>query len=327
MRPKILNKKEKTIGIITTSTPIDGLSEDQIEKAYTYLRNKGWIIKESPACRSRKGYLSGSIEERVKSFHNFVIDKDVGVIMSFWGGTNTNQILPYLDYELIRKNPKIYVGYSDTSALLLAITKKTDLVTYHGPAAITYSKPDLMEYCYEYFEKAIEKNHWIIKEPDKYADDLYFLREEDSDRRIFKDNEGMKIFRGGVCNGEVVVSNLQTLLVLAGTEYFPSLKGEILFVEEAEDEQTPMIHRFFTHLSLLEDFKRIKGLVVGKFMDHSKVSEDNLKDILKEISTRFKGPIIYNASFGHTDPIFTIPNGARVKINTDSSDNIKFYYD
>jgi len=100
-----------------------------------------------------------------------------------------------------------------------------------------------------------------------------------------------------------------------------------LFVEEAEDEQTPMIHRFFTQLSLLEDFKDIKGLVVGKLMDYSRVSKDNLENIFEEVSTRFKGPLIYDASFGHTDPIFTIPNGARVKIKSNSEVKIKFYYD
>lgn len=303
------------------------MPEEKIEKAYSYLRNKGLVIKESPICRKSDGYLSlGNIKERVKGLHDFVVDKDIDVIMSFWGGTNTNQLLPYLDYELIKKNPKIYVGYSDTSALLLAITKKTNLVTYHGPAAITYSKPDLMEYCYEYFDKAIKGGEWSIEEPKKYADDLYFLREKDADRRIFKKNKGLKVFRSGNCEGEVVVSNLQTLLVLAGTEYFPSLKNKVLFVEEAEDEQTPMIHRFFTQLSLLKDFKDIKGLVVGKFMDYSRVSQDNLETIFKEISSRFKGPIIYDASFGHTDPIFTIPNGARVKIKSNSGEKIKFYY-
>ncbi|MDD4381773.1 MAG: LD-carboxypeptidase [Candidatus Dojkabacteria bacterium] len=313
---------------MTTSSPIDRLPEEKIEKAYSYLRSKGWGIKEAPICRESEGYLSlGNIKERIKGLHDFVVDKDVDVIMSFWGGTNTNQLLPYVDYDLIKKNPKIYVGYSDTSALLLAITKKTNLVTYHGPAAITYSKPDLMEYCYEYFDKAIKGGEWSIEEPQKYADDLYFLREKDADRRIFKKNQGLKIFRDGNCDGEVVASNLQTLLVLAGTEYLPSLKNKVLFVEEAEDEQTPMIHRFFTQLSLLQDFKDIKGLVVGKFMDYSKVSQDNLETIFKEISTRFRGPLIYNASFGHTDPIFTIPNGARVKIKLSSEVKIKFHYD
>jgi muramoyltetrapeptide carboxypeptidase len=324
----LIKNNSQTIGIITTSSPIDGLSEEKIEKAYSYLRSKGWGIKEAPICRKRDGYLSvRNIEERVKYLHDFVVDKNIDVVMSFWGGTNTNQLLPYLDYELIKKNPKIYVGYSDTSALLLAITKKTNLITYHGPAAITYSKPDLMEYCYEYFEKAIKGGEWSIEEPKKYADDLYFLREEDADRRIFKKNEGRKVFRGGSCDGEVVVSNLQTLLVLAGTEYFPSLKNKVLFVEEAEDEKTPMIHRFFTQLSLLQEFKDVRGLVVGKFMDHSKVSQDDLETIFEEVSTRFKGPLIYDASFGHTDPIFTIPNGARVKINSNNGEKIKFYYD
>lgn len=316
----------KRIGVITTSTPIDSLKAEQVSRAYTYLEKKGYEIREAEICRKRQDYVSGSIKERVKAIHDFVGDKNIDIIMSFWGGMNTNQILPYLDYAFIKRNPKIFVGYSDTSALLNAITSKTGIITFHGPACITYSKPDLDEYCLEYFEKALYEDEWDIVEPEKYADDLYFLREEDSDRRLFKKNEGLKVYREGVSEGEVVVSNLQTLLVLAGTEYFPSLKGKILFVEEAEEANVQQIDRFFTHLSQLADFNSIKGFVVGKFMEYSNINEKQIKNILKRVSENFNGPVIFNASFGHTDPIFTVPNGGIANIDTSRKNIIKFRY-
>lgn len=318
--------KNKNIGVITTSTPIDSLSKEQINKGYRYLESKGYQIIESDVCRKRNDYMSGSIEERVSAIHDFVRNPNIDIIMSFWGGTNTNQILPYLDFELIRNNPKVFIGYSDTSALLLAITKKTGLITYHGPSVITYSKPDLKEYCFEYFIKAIEEDKWEVNELDVFADDLYFLREKDSNKRIFKKNKGIRIIREGVASGEVVVSNLQTLLILAGTEYFPNIKDKVLFVEEAEDESVQMIDRFFTHLSQLEDFRNIKALVVGKFMEDSKVSDKQIGNILSEISKNFDGPVIYDSSFGHTDPIFTIPNGGFVQIDTGLREKIGFCY-
>lgn len=314
----------KNIGIITTSTPINILNEQQIQNGYTYLQSKGYKITESKICRTRNDYVSGTIQERVNAIHDFVKDSNIDIIMCFWGGTNTNQILPYLDYDLIKNNPKTFVGYSDSSALLTAITTKTGLITLHGPAVITYTKPDLEEYCLEYFEKALNMESWSIKEPYRYADDLYFLRENDSDRRIFHKNTGMEVFREGIANGNVIASNLQTLLLLVGTEFFPDIRNKILFVEEAEDEKVMMIDRFLTQLSQLKEFKDIKGLVVGKFMEHSNISNNQIKNILSEVSKNFEGPVIFNASFGHTDPIFTIPNGGLVDIDTHREEIIKF---
>ncbi len=321
------NTKNKNVGVITTSSPIDFLDPKQIEKGYKYLENKGFHVVESHICRKRKDYTSGSIKERVEVIHNFIKNPEIDIIMSFWGGTNTNQLLPYIDYELIKNNPKVFVGYSDTSALLTAITTKTNVITFHGPSVITYSKPNVDEYSFEYFKKAIDSKSWFIKEPENFADDLYFLRKKDNDRRILKKNEGIQIFRKGSVKGEVLVSNLQTLLVLAGTDYFPILKDKILFLEEAEDENAQMIDRFFTHLSQLKEFGSIKGLVVGKFMENSEINNKQIKNILSEVSNFFDGPIVFDASFGHTDPIFTIPNGGLADINTSRKNIIRFSYE
>lgn len=322
--PKI---KTKHIGVVTTSSSIDCLDDEKIETGYQYWRNKGWKITESPICRKKRYYMSGTIEARVEAIHSFVLDSSIDVIMSFWGGTNTNQILRYLDYSLIRKNPKVFVGYSDTSSLLLAINKQSNLVTYHGPSVITYAKPNLDEYNFEYFNRALTEKEWKINEPQSFADDLYFLRKENADRRILQKNIGTKVFRKGQSFGISLASNLQTMLVLSGTEYFPDISGKILFIEEAEDENIQMIDRFFTQLSMIPDFKNIKGLVIGKFMKNSGVKENYLKSILEEISHFCNCPIIYDASFGHTDPIFTIPNGIRCDINTELKSPIMFSYD
>lgn len=319
--------KNKHIGVITTSSSINGLNPVRINQGYEYLKHKGWKITESTICRKKRDYMSGTIKERVEAIHSFVLNPSIDVIMSFWGGTNTNQILRYLDYSLIKNNPKVFVGYSDTSSLLLAINKKSNLVTYHGPSVVTYTKPDLDEYNFEYFNKALTEKEWKIDEPKFFADDLYFLREKNADKRILHKNIGTKVFKGGQSFGESLASNLQTLLVLSGTDYFPDISGKILFVEEAEDENIQMIDRFFTQLSMLSEFKNIKGLVVGKFMRDSGVKEISLKRILEEISHFCNCPIIYNASFGHTDPIFTIPNGVKCSINTDLKSSIVFSYD
>jgi len=313
--PPKLSKGDK-IGIIATSTPITILEENQIRRGYEYLKDKGFVLIEHPQCRKNEGYTAGNIKDRAEAIHTFVKDKEIKCIMAFWGGLNTNQILDYIDYDLIRNNPKIFVGYSDFCALLQAITNKTGLVTYMGPAVITFTKPQPLNYSWEYFRKTcIEKNEEIeIIDSETFADDLYFLK-KDKNRRNIKKNDGRKIFKEGEAEGEVLACNLSTLLNLLGTEFFPSLENKILFLEEAEDFDCRWFHRFMVQLKQVGAFNLINGLVLGKFMEVSKISEKQLLVILNEVIEN-NIPVIYDMNFGHTDPIFTIPNGGWCKINT-----------
>ncbi len=237
--------------------------------------------------------------------------------MAFWGGFNTNQILDYLDYALIRSHPKIFIGYSDITALTTAITVKTGLVTFSGPGAISFAKPEPFEYTWKYFERMCinPSKNCLIEESLEYADDLYFLR-EDSNHRICQKNAGVKIFRNGVANGEVIVGNLQTMLVLNGTEYLPDMDRKILFIEEDETSTVAHIDRFFTQCKQLKWFDKIAGLVIGRFTMHSGfTSDDSLESLLKEHLEDVAFPVLYNVDFGHSDPLMTIPNGGTASIN------------
>src|SRR3990167_5568150 len=226
--------KSKKIGIIAPADPVSGVcSEDIIQRGYTYLKRKGFDIVggESVKKLTRK-HVAGPVSLRVNDIHNFVKRQDIGCIMAFWGGFNANQLLDHLDYELIKANPKIIIGYSDVTALTTAITTKTGLVTFSGPGVISFAKPDPFEYTWDYFRKTCidPQENFMIEASHEYADDLFFLR-KDSNHRIVKHNEGLKVFIDAEAKGEVIAGNLQTLLVLNGTEYLPNMTGKILFVE------------------------------------------------------------------------------------------------
>ena len=204
------------------------------------------------------------------------------------------------------------------TALTTAITIKTGLITFSGPGVISFAKPEPFDYTWDYFEKmCIKPQEDIIIEPSKeYADDLYFLR-RDNDHRIRKANEGINVFNQGNAVGEVVAGNLQTLLVLNGTEYFPDLTGKILFVEEDETSTPAHVDRFICQCKQLGWFNKIAGLVFGRFTEQSSFSpEDPFEDILKEYFSDAQFPVLYNADFGHSDPLITIPNGGIAEINT-----------
>lgn len=315
--PKL--SKSKKIGIIAPADPVRGVcSEDTIQRGYEYLREKGFSVVEGESVKElTQRHVAGSVPLRISDIHNFVKRDDIGCIMAFWGGFNTNQILDHLDYALIKANPKIFIGYSDVTALTTAITTRTGLITFSGPGTISFVKPEPFEYTWDYFRKVcIEPQESLVIEPSQYyADDLYFLRKDDN-HRIKKRNEGIKVFIDAKAKGEIVAGNLQTLLVLNGTEYFPNLTGKILFVEEDETSTPAHVDRFICQCKQLGWFNKIAGLVFGRFTEQSQFSpEDKFEDLLKEYLSDVKFPVLYNVDFGHSDPMITIPNGGMCTIN------------
>jgi len=311
----------KKIGIIAPADPVRGVCpEETIQRGYDYLEGKGFPVVEGESVKIlTQRHTAVPVSLRVNDIHEFLQREDIGCIMAFWGGFNSNQLLDHLDYELIRANPKIIIGYSDVTALTTAITTKTGLITFSGPGGISFAKPSPFEYTWDYFKKMCidPQDSLTIEASPDYADDLYFLR-EDSDHRIIKHNDGIKIFINGEARGEVVVGNLQTLLILNGTEYLPDMTGKILFIEEDETGTPPYIDRFLCQCKQLGWFDKLAGLVFGRFTEQSQFSpEDSFEDILKEYFSHVKFPILYNADFGHSDPMFTIPNGGMCTLKGD----------
>ena len=309
-------KGKVRLGVFCSSNP---LTRRPRETDYQFLTSKGLEVYEHPQVRIRNNYLAGTIQERVDAIHSLLKDDSIDILMAFWGGANTNQILPYLDYDLFKKYPKPIVGFSDVTALLLAVYKKCGIRTYMGASGITFDKPDTFEYSFNYFKKVLidQEKEIVIDDSPKYADDLYFLNPDPTKREI-KDNSGSKIYRHGKAEGEIIAANLQTLLVLAGTEYFPDLEGKMLFLEEAESEDPSMIHRFFTHLSQVTDLNKLKGVFIGRFAVQSGFKEGNTEEMIyDDVFKNINIPIVYNLDFGHTDPLFTIPIGAKAEVDTE----------
>ena len=319
--PKKINCGD-IVGIIAPSSPIN-LPEKTIQAGYDFLLKKGLNILESENLRKKENYTAGSIKERVDDIHAFFKNTDVKCIMTFWGGFNSNQLLDYLDYNLIKKNPKILIGYSDVTALTLAITTKTGLITFSGPGLISFTKPKPIDYTWKYFSKlCIEPEEKLfITQSDVFADDLYFLK-KNNNNRIIKKNLGLKVLKEGLARGVIVAGNLQTILLLVGTPYFPKINNTILFLEEAEDADICTVDRLLTQCRQMGIFNKVNGVIFGKFMSKTGFNDLNLKKLLKRIFDEINIPVMYDANFGHTDPIFTIPNGGYCYLNTEKREII-----
>lgn len=319
--PPRLNVGGKIAIIAPADSVYDVCNHSDIERGIRYLKDKGFEVELGSSVQTKAiGHTAGTAEQIALEIHEFVKRDDIGCIMAFWGGLNTNRILDFIDYQLLLAHPKIFIGFSDITALTAAITSKTGIVTFSGPGLISFAKPDQFEYTWEYFKKMCITPHeyLTVQESKDFADDHYFLR-EDNDRRIRKANSGMHVFRSGKAQGNIVAGNLQTLLLLTGTEYAPNYDDAILFIEEDESTKPAHFERFICQCKHLGWFDKIQGLVIGRFTEYSGFTDDDPLDaILHQYFSNVTFPILTNADFGHSDPLFTIPHGGWAIL--DSSD-------
>ncbi|OFZ53421.1 MAG: hypothetical protein A2428_10140 [Bdellovibrionales bacterium RIFOXYC1_FULL_54_43] len=316
LKPKALRRGD-TLGIVACSTPIQVSNESTIERCYSYFREKGFKIAEAPNCRKTFGHTAGTIKERVAALHQFFRDNKIDGILSYWGGFQSHQLLEYIDYDLIRKNPKPFIGFSDTTALNIALYSQAGLINFSGPAGITFGKPTVPSFTWQHFEDVLMNGNAAhsFQQSKEYSDNPWW--QEESKRMLFKPNLGWKVYRNGFATGKLIGGNLGTLLLLAGTKYWPKLKGSILFVEDDEAESPKTMDRMFIQLRHMGVYDQISGMIVGRF--HSAVQfkdDDSLEIILDDALKGYRFPIITNVDFGHTDPLLTIPVGARCTMDT-----------
>ena len=237
-------------------------------------------------------------------------DKKVKAIFTAIGGFNSNQLLPYLDYELIKKNPKIFCGYSDITILSNAIFAKTGLVTYYGLHFSTFAIQKESEYNLKFFKKCLmSEQDFLVTPSPTWSDDKWFL---DQEKRKIKKNKGFIILNKGYGKGKIIGGNLGTFSLLNGTQFAPDISDSILFIEDNDMVGEAFAVEFDRTLQSLiqqKNFKNIQGIVIGRFNKSAKMTLEKIKYIIKTKKELKNIPVIANADFGHTNPLFTFPIG------------------
>lgn len=264
-------------------------------------------------------YGSSSIAHRLEDLHEAFADKKVKAVITVIGGFNSEELLSRIDWNLIKKNPKIFCGYSDITALNNAIFAKTGLVNFSGPAFSSFGMKRGFEYTLEQFKKVAMSAHRIQVLPSHHwSDDAWYM---DQEKREFVASKGPQTLQAGKARGHVVGGNLSTMILL-GKEYMPKLAGSILFVEECHEGESDKVQimRQFGALTRIEGFNKIKGLVFGRFQKATKWEAEDFKELLARRSAMLPKniPIICNADFGHTTPFFTFGIGGTAEILADS---------
>ncbi len=296
IKPKAL-KIGDTLGVIAPASPT---TEENVRKSHNRLVEMGFKVKMGKSCYETYGYLAGSDSLRAKDINNMFKDEEVDGIICLRGGYGTPRILDLLDYDLIKNNPKVFIGYSDITALHIAIIQTSKLITFHGPMVSSNLIGDFSD-----FSRKSLYNFIIEGE----------FKESINNPK----GEEMEIINGGVAEAEIIGGNLSLIVNTLGTPYEIDSKGKILFIEEISEEPYE-IDRMFTQLRLSGKLKGSEGIILGDFKNcTSETSEYDdsltLEQVIEDIIKPVEKPTIANLRAGHCEPMVTIPFGVKVRLD------------
>lgn len=318
MKVRKINDK-LTVGIFSSSSPISATVPVRYNRGKEYLKSKGITIVDGSLYEKQDYYRSGNIQERADEFNQLLYNDDIQVLMASIGGNNTNSILPYIDYEYLKNHPKIIIGYSDITALLLGIYAKTGLITFYGPAlASSFGElPPFVDWTYDNFKAVICDNISIpyeYKMPLVWTDEFINWSQQDRGKTEYQ-NTWISVIPG-ICKGRLIGGNLNTMEGFWGTEYMPEIKnGDILFIEDSLKDACT-IERSFSLLKLAGVFEKISGIILGK---HEKFDDNRTgkkpHEILLEVLDGCQIPFLAEFDCCHTHPMFTLPIGCEVELD------------
>src|SRR3989339_54658 len=313
--PKIYPQKLQSgdeIRVIAPSRSFAIISEELRNIASDRFSKLGLKVSFGSHIEESDDFASSSIKSRIEDIHTAFSDKNVKAIITVLGGFNSNQLLRYLDWELIKNNPKNLCGFSDITALSNAIFAKTGLVSYSGPHYSTFGQKLYFEYTLDYFKKCLFSDApFKIIPSNEWSDDAWYINQEE--RNLVKNN-GFLMINQGQARGTIIGANLCTFNLLQGTEYFPSLTDSILFIEDDEESSPVHFDRDLQSLIHLPNFKEVEGIVIGRFQNASKISDEILVKIIKTKKELDSIPVLANVDFGHTSPIITFPIGGEAEL-------------
>lgn len=301
IKPKQLEEGD-TVGLIAPGTNVS--DPDDIARAKEVLDYYGLKMKLGRNVLSGSGYKTRSEDERVSDIHDMFLDRDVKAVFCLRGGYGSIRLLDKIDYDMIKRNPKIFIGYSDITALHLAINKYSNLITFHGPVGLSR----FTKFTSDSFERAL------------FDDDEIGELNNPELKSNFRSIYPCRTIKQGIAKGEITGGNLSLISSLMGTKYEMDAKGKILMIEEV-GEQPYRIDRMLSQLKLAGKFDEASGVIIGKCSDcgpsgsQSSTWDLTLGQILDDIFKDVTIPVFYGLLFGHTSDQLTLPFGLQAEMN------------
>ncbi len=302
MKAQKLNKQD-TIGVIAPSAPIVSEKLEDINNSILLLERAGFKIQFSKNAFSNTLGYSATAKEKAEDINRMFENSNIKAILCATGGENSNSTFEYLDFEIIKNNPKIICGFSDSTSLINIINEKTGLVTFHGP---TFKSLTSWETNYSYNElikRFVDKNLQLGTDDDEYI-----------------------TIKQGQAEGELIGGNLNLLSDLVCGKYNVNFKNKIMFIEDLGYESSPgMISHYLYKMKQNGVFEDIQGLWIGNYEHDSKISLEKI--VLDVLENEYQFPIIKSNNFGHCERKTVIPIGVKAKIDTDKKIKIELLED
>lgn len=291
-----------TIGVVAPSEPVIGQKIEELEEARKMIEKLGFKVKYSKNLFSNTNGYSSTAKEKAEDINSMFADKNINMIWCAKAGSNANSVFEYLDYDIIKENPKIICGYSDINSLTNIITAKTGLVTFSSTNFKTVATDETDYSLKEALKRFVDGN-------------LELGLKEDKDITI----------QEGIATGELIGGNLSIMKGLTSGKYRVDFTDKILFIEEFALESYPsLVSSFLYFMKQNEVFDKIKGLWIGNYEHESGISlEKIISDVLELPNEKYKFPIIKSNYFGHTERKTVIPIGTKAQINTEDERKIK----
>ncbi len=308
-----------TICILSPASGIAPFAMHRIENGKKELEDMGFNVVFGEHALNNAEYVSDSIKNRVADLHAAFLSNSVKAIICSIGGNHSNQLLPHIDWEIIKNNPKIFVGYSDITVLHLSIQKMTGLTTYYGPCLMSEfgEYPNVNEFTKCNFLKEVLFNESrdlpvSLEFTEEYLE--WFTKEDLKRPRRYNLNNSIAWWRNGTAAGELIGGCIPSLNHLLGTKYSPEYKDKILFIEFPEGRTMGQkmsfsdIDAYCADLYNANIFSEIAGLIIGRPYGYNNNEEDieKLKTLLFKYLEKYDFPIVFNVDIGHTSPMLTL---------------------
>ncbi len=300
-KPPRLQKGDK-VGLIAPASPA---SAEKFEKAIFNLEKLGLNVSVGTYAHNKIGYLAGEDDKRLSDLHRMYEEDSIKAIWSVRGGYGTTRIIKQLNYKMIRKHPKILIGYSDITALSNAIFARSGVVGFHGPLGSS----DFTAYNMDYLQKVLFEGHVKLTVEIGYAN-----REQTSDAYR------QRVITPGKMRGRLAGGNLSLLSAMAGTGLLPDFKDKIIFIEDI-GEKPYRIDRMLTQLLTSTNIHKASGILLGVFEDCETDDTENswtLEEVLRDRLGKMGIPVFYGFPVGHIKDQATLPIGIHASFDTTS---------